>query len=156
GQTLPGILLAYQIPGLTAMGNTFSHAPLMRRFTLLTTLVARPETQQPIQHSSVTALIPARHEGDNSAAAIQRTPDLGTHTELLFVDGNSTDGTVEKIHQQMRAYPERDIKFLPQVPPHSPDSDTPADMMLKLGKGDAVRKGFEAASGDVLIILDSD
>jgi hypothetical protein len=28
--------------------------------------------------------------------------------------------------------------------------------MLKLGKGDAVRKGFAAASGDILMILDSD
>jgi glycosyltransferase involved in cell wall biosynthesis len=28
--------------------------------------------------------------------------------------------------------------------------------MLKLGKGDAVRKGFAAASGDVLMILDAD
>jgi glycosyltransferase involved in cell wall biosynthesis len=28
--------------------------------------------------------------------------------------------------------------------------------MLKLGKGDAVRKGFDAASGDVLMILDAD
>jgi glycosyltransferase involved in cell wall biosynthesis len=28
--------------------------------------------------------------------------------------------------------------------------------MLKLGKGDAIRKAFEAASGDILMILDSD
>jgi glycosyltransferase involved in cell wall biosynthesis len=81
---------------------------------------------------------------------------MGSHTELLFIDGNSTDGTVEKIQEQIAAHPELDIKFVPQVPPLSPDADTPPDLMLKLGKGDAVRKAFDAASCDVLMILDSD
>jgi glycosyltransferase involved in cell wall biosynthesis len=81
---------------------------------------------------------------------------MGAHTELLFIDGNSTDGTIEEIHAQIAAHPERDIKFMPQVPPQSPDADAPPNLMLKLGKGDAVRKAFAAAQGDILMILDSD
>ncbi len=155
-QTLPGVLFPYNIPGVTPMVNTLSHAPLVRRFTLLSMVVARPQDESTVQPASVTVVIPTRNEIDNIEAAVHRTPEMGTHTELLFIDGNSTDGTVEKIHEMIAAHPERDIKFMPQTPPQSPDSDTPPDLMLKLGKGDAVRKAFAAAQGDIVMILDSD
>jgi len=57
------------------------------------------------------------------------------------VDGHSTDGTPEEIRRVMQVYPDRDIKFLVQD---------------GRGKGDAVRKGFAHATGDVLMILDAD
>jgi glycosyltransferase involved in cell wall biosynthesis len=75
-------------------------------------------------------------------AAVSRTPRLGTHTELVFVDGNSTDGTPDEIERLIRTHPERDIKLIRQG--------------VGVGKGDAVRKGFAAATGDVLMILDAD
>jgi glycosyltransferase involved in cell wall biosynthesis len=87
---------------------------------------------------------------------MERTPNMGRHTELIFVDGNSTDGTVEEIERQIAAHPERDAKLIHQVPPRSEHDHTSPSLMLKLGKGDAVRKGFAAASGDILMILDSD
>jgi glycosyltransferase involved in cell wall biosynthesis len=54
----------------------------------------------------------------------------------------------------------KDIKLILQMPEADyagpkDDPDAPT-VMLKLGKGDAVRKGFDAASGDVLMILDAD
>jgi glycosyltransferase involved in cell wall biosynthesis len=55
----------------------------------------------------------------------------------------------------------KDIRLIHQVPgpklvaPASVAPDAPV-AMLRLGKGDAVRKGFEAARGDVLMILDAD
>jgi glycosyltransferase involved in cell wall biosynthesis len=155
-QTLPGVLLPYDVPGVSPLVNTLSHAPLVRRLTLLSMVVARPQETNNTPSASVTVVIPTRNEVDNIEAAVLRTPEMGTHTELLFIDGNSTDGTVEKIHEMIAAHPERDIKYMPQTPPHSPDSDAPPDLMLKLGKGDAVRKAFTAAQGDIVMILDSD
>jgi glycosyltransferase involved in cell wall biosynthesis len=100
-------------------------------------------------------VIPTRNEAGNIAAAVEQVPEMGSHTELLFVDGDSTDGTVEKIEELIERYRGvRDIKLIHQVPRGGPEANT--GKMLSLGKGDAVRKGFEAASGEVLIILDSD
>lgn len=152
-----GLLLPYDLPPLSSLINSLSYAPLLNRFTLLHTVVAcfRPDTT-PVEERSVTVVIPTRNEVGNIEAAVRRTPDMGTHTELLFIDGSSTDGTIEAIHEQMAAHPDRDIKYMPQVPVSSPDKEEPPNLMLRLGKGDAVRKAFDAASGDIVMILDSD
>ena len=73
--------------------------------------------------------------------AIQRIPPFGKHQEIIFVDGHSTDGTPEEIKRVIQGYPDKDIKFFVQD---------------GRGKGDAVRKGFAAAGGDILMILDAD
>jgi glycosyltransferase involved in cell wall biosynthesis len=68
---------------------------------------------------------------------------MGPGTELIFVDGNSSDGTVEEIETVIREYKgPLTLRYIPQG-----DGK---------GKGDAVRKGFAAAKNDVLMILDSD
>lgn len=67
---------------------------------------------------------------------------MGSHTEVIFVEGHSTDGTFDEIQRVARRYgADWDIKVLKQ------DGK---------GKGDAVRAGFQVASGDVLMILDAD
>jgi glycosyltransferase involved in cell wall biosynthesis len=132
--------------------------PLLRRLCLGVYLVARPKAEPPLAtpEPSVSVIIPTRNERGNIRAAVERTPEMGSHTELLFVDGNSSDGTVEEIERVIEAYRgRRDVKLLHQVPPGSADG-AGHGKMLKLGKGDAVRKGFAAASGEVLMILDSD
>jgi glycosyltransferase involved in cell wall biosynthesis len=68
-------------------------------------------------------------------------PPFGGRQEIIFVDGHSTDGTPDEIRRVMAAYPGKDIKLLVQ------DGK---------GKGDAVRKGFAQATGDILMILDAD
>jgi glycosyltransferase involved in cell wall biosynthesis len=67
---------------------------------------------------------------------------MGRETEIIFVDGNSTDGTAEEIERRMAEHPQRKIRLI-----HQGDG---------VGKGDAVRKGFAAARGDVLVIQDAD
>lgn len=156
-QTSSRLLFPYRVPGFTPFVNALSQAPIFNRLSLLHTLVARPIQQPPeMRDTSVTVVIPTRNEVGNISQLIDRVPEMGTHTELLFVDGLSSDGTVDKIYELITAYPDRDIKFMSQVATHVSGADTPPDLMLSLGKGDAVRKGFEAASGDILMILDSD
>jgi glycosyltransferase involved in cell wall biosynthesis len=67
---------------------------------------------------------------------------IGTHTELIFVDGASTDGTPGLVEEQMARYPEKDIRLLHQIGGG--------------GKAAAVFQGFDAASGDIVMILDAD
>jgi glycosyltransferase involved in cell wall biosynthesis len=86
-------------------------------------------------------VIPARNEAGNIEAAVLRTPEMGAGTELIFVEGHSRDNTWETIQAVATKYPKRNIKALRQT---------------GRGKGNAVREGFAAASGDLLFILDAD
>jgi SAM-dependent methyltransferase len=125
------------------LNNIGAKLPGLWKLCLIEVIVARPQPVPRIPSAvSCTVVIPCRNERGNIADAVQRIPEMGRHTEILFVDGNSTDGTIEAINEQIRLHPERDIKLLPQGE--------------ATGKGDAVRKGFMAASGDVLMILDGD
>jgi glycosyltransferase involved in cell wall biosynthesis len=95
-----------------------------------------------VNEPSVTVVIPCRNERGNIESAVRRTPRMGRETDIVFVDGSSTDGTPAEIERVIAAHPEWRITLLHQ------GSGT--------GKGDAVRKGFAAATGDVLMILDAD
>ncbi|BCO30381.1 hypothetical protein TspCOW1_04840 [Thiohalobacter sp. COW1] len=66
---------------------------------------------------------------------------MGSHTEIIFVEGNSTDSTFDEICKVIRDFPDRDAKVIQQP---------------GVGKGDAVRAGFSLASCDILMILDAD
>ncbi len=115
----------------------FSHLALTQVF------IARPKTPPAeAERFTCTVVIPTRNERGNIAEAVRRMPDIGTHTEIIFVDGNSTDGTVDEIQRVIAANPQLDMRFIPQGDGR--------------GKGDAVRKGFAVARGDVLMILDAD
>lgn len=89
-----------------------------------------------------TVVVPCRDEADNIEPLVGRLPALGTHTELIFVDGASRDGTPERVREVARNHPDRDIKLLHQAGGN--------------GKAAAVFQGFDAAQGDVLIVLDAD
>lgn len=157
------LLVPIPIPLIAPLANRYlSGRRAFSYIDLVNVVVARPIMPRPQPESlSVTVLIPCRNEIDNIEPAIKRTPEMGSHTEILFVDGSSTDGTKERIEEMIERYRGvRDIRLLLQVPDADyagpkahPDAPT---VMLKLGKGDAVRKGFDVAKGDVLMILDAD
>jgi SAM-dependent methyltransferase len=114
-------------------------APLLQWFCLTVFVAARRE--QAAKRLTVSVVIPARNEAGNIAAAVARTPELGAGTELIFVEGHSRDDTWAEIQRVAAENPGRRIKLLQQT---------------GRGKGDAVRAGFAAATGDVLMILDAD
>ena len=96
---------------------------------------------QPAQLPKVSVIVPARNEAGNIKSIIERTPIMGSETELVFVEGHSRDDTYAVI--------EREIAYHPEV----------RSMLFRqtgIGKADAVRLGYTKAKGDVLMILDAD
>lgn len=89
----------------------------------------------------VSVIIPARNEAGNVPQIFDRVPEMGGGTELIFVEGHSTDNTFEAIEREIAAYPERRCQLLRQT---------------GAGKGDAVRLGFARANGEIVMILDAD
>ncbi len=113
-------------------------------FTLLPLtfwIVARPRPEPIAEELGVTVVVPCRNEAGTIAEIVDRVPAMGAGTELVFVEGGSTDGTREEIERQIALHPERRIAVLGQP---------------GKGKADAVRVGFEHASEEVLMILDAD
>jgi len=143
-RTASYLLLPKQIPPFTTFCNYFlSLLPGFRFFNLVYLVVARP-VPIPLrdEEMSVSVVVPCRNERGNIEDAIIRTPQMGRDTEIIFVDGSSTDGTPEEIESQMEKYPQRNIRLIRQG--------------SGSGKGNAVRQGFAAAKGDVLVIQDAD
>jgi SAM-dependent methyltransferase len=115
--------------------------PLIRQFCLRHYTVCRSLRRQGTDVKSATVVIPARNERGNIEAAVKRIPRFAEAIEIIFVEGHSQDGTWQEIERVVAAYPDYDIKAMRQP---------------GTGKGDAVFAAFEAARGDVLIILDAD
>lgn len=137
------MMFPFKVPVLSGFFNNFlAKMPLFKHFSLVNFVIAKPVAiPEGADEWTCTVCIPCRNEKGNIENAIKRTPQLGKHTEIIFVDGHSEDGTPEEIQRVIAAYPDKDIKFMVQ------DGK---------GKGDAVRKGYAHATGDVLMILDAD
>jgi len=128
--------------GLGRLVNRFlGTLPILRRLSLRHYVVARSRRHVAHRPFSTSVIIPCRNERGNIEDAVRRTPRFCEKLEILFVEGNSSDGTFEECERVAAAYPSLNIRAFRQ------DGK---------GKGDAVRKGFQEAQGDVLMILDAD
>jgi SAM-dependent methyltransferase len=134
------ILWPVRTPGWDWLCNRWL-APLLRHLCLTVALVARPKPRGAARDYRCSVVIPARNEAGNIEEAVRRTPDMGLGTELIFVEGGSSDDTLREMERMVVKYPERKILVLKQK---------------GAGKGGAVREGFAAASGEILFILDAD
>lgn len=141
-QDSPETLLPIDVPLLGPLANRFlAKLPILRAFCLHRMMVARPAPERPAQPPSVTVVVPARNESGNIQRILDEMPQMGSFTEVIFVEGNSTDDTWEVLQKKVG------------------ERDDPLIRLLKQpgkGKGDAVRAGFAAARGDILMILDAD
>lgn len=140
------ILLPIKFGYLANFLNRFLvHLPMFRWFGLTYFIVARPlpEPSGPAKEKlpSVSVLVPARNEAGNIENILKRVPRLGSWTEIIFVEGHSTDDTWTVIEKAIPKFPGQNCRLLRQS---------------GRGKGDAVRLGFEKATGDILMILDAD
>ncbi|MDC1536780.1 glycosyltransferase [Candidatus Thioglobus sp.] len=135
-------LIPKKLFGFGALINRFfGTLPLLSRLALRNYIVARPLAQNTFNSLSTTVLIPCRNEKGNIENAIKRIPNFCNDIEVIFVEGGSQDGTLDEINRVIELYPNKDIKVFQQE---------------GMGKGDAVRKGFSNARGEVLMILDAD
>lgn len=136
------ILLPKNIPVISwFFNNILAQIPLIRGLCLDHRIIAKPKIDNEKSNLSVSVIIPCRNEKGNVENAVINCPKMGSFTEIIFVEGNSKDGTFEEIERIIPKYPEKNIKLLKQE---------------GIGKGDAVRKGFVNATGQVLMILDAD
>lgn len=137
------MLLPKKMFGLGPVVNRWiSPLPVINFFCLENVVVARPVNDTTGREApTVTVVVPARNEAGTIDAVVRRLPSMGRHTELIFVEGHSTDGTWEAICRVQDAHPHLDIKTLKQP---------------GRGKADAVRYGCAEAGGDILMILDAD
>jgi len=138
------MLLPLDVPGASPAFNKYLvRVPGMQHFSLYRIYVLRDRGgPPPARRASVSVVVPARNEAGNVQAAIERTPVMGKGTELLFVEGHSTDDTWEQIQRATARY-------------NGPLA-IKAYRQSGKGKGDAVRLGFAHATGDLLMILDAD
>ena len=137
------VLLPKYVPLLSRFLNGFcARLPGFNRLCMLQVFVARllPEALNPAQ-LKVSVVIPCKNERGNVESVVRRIPNLGAHTEIIFCDDKSTDGTAEEVQRMQLLHPSKDIR-------------------LVLGRGicksQNVWTGFRAATGDVLMILDAD
>ncbi len=138
------LLFPKNIPGLSWLLNKYlSQLPLIRKLCVVRFVVARPRMpEENTKKFSVSVVIPARNERGNIEQALQRIPKMGKGTEIIFVEGHSNDGTLDEIKRAVKKYRRsRRISWFVQS---------------GIGKANAVRLGFEKASGDILMILDGD
>lgn len=136
------VLLPLPIPIFTSIFNRI--LVKIWPFTLLALsnfMVARPMHVPDERKYTVSVIVPARNEAGNIENILKSIPDMGAGTEIVFVEGNSTDNTYQIIDELLPKFPQRKTSLYIQE---------------GKGKGDAVRKGFSKASGDILMVLDAD
>ncbi|MFM9080086.1 MAG: glycosyltransferase [Opitutaceae bacterium] len=135
------ILVPFSALGLGALANRWL-APLLQWFCLTVFITARRDDSRTATPApTVSVIIPARNESGNIAAAVERVPVMGAGLARIYFEGHARDDTWAQIQRVAAAHPEKRIVCLRQT---------------GRGKGDAVRAGFAAATGDVLMILDAD
>jgi SAM-dependent methyltransferase len=136
------LICPLKFPVVEPLLNRFI-APLLPWFCLTHFASARPvrDTIASDKLNTVTVVVPARNEAGNMSVMLERIPEMGGGTEIIFVEGGSKDNTWEEI-QKIIAEPCGRRVFAIQQTGH--------------GKGNAVREGFTIATGDILMILDAD
>jgi SAM-dependent methyltransferase len=137
------LLLPKWFPLLSfVMNNVLARLPALRRLCLMQVIVARPLPEGKNEHElTVSVIVPCRNERGNVQPAVERIPEMARHTEILFCDDKSTDGTAEEVRRMQAMYPEKDIQIIAGP---------------GICKAENVWTGFRAARGDVLMILDAD
>lgn len=131
------------VPLVSTFLNQFcARLPLLNRLCMTEVVVARPMLPPLLRKDlSVSVIIPCKDEKGNVEAAFRRIPELGRETEIIFCDDQSSDGTADEIMRVCASYPHKNIR-------------------LKKGPGTCKSKnvwvGFDAATCDILMILDGD
>ncbi len=112
--------------------------PVIRFTSSIQYIAARLSVPRPKLSCSV--VIPCHNEAANVTECVRRVPSMGAWTEIIVVDDGSEDGTKNKVQELLSSDPRVRLIILEK----------------NHGKAAAVRAGFGAAKGEVLMILDAD
>ena len=137
------VLLPKYLPLLSGFFNRFcARLPFLSRLCMTQVVVARmlPPPVLP-EELAVSVIIPCKNEKGNVEDAVRRIPPLAGRTELIFCDDQSTDGTAEEVLRVQSLYPKKNTRL-----EHGPG----------VCKSRNVWTGFDAATGDILMVLDAD
>ncbi|AFZ68264.1 glycosyltransferase family 2 protein [Deinococcus peraridilitoris] len=110
--------------------HTYNDTDNLNNRAPLTSLAAQTARQNP----TVTVVVPTKNEAKNLPHVLPLIPSWVD--EVILVDANSTDGTVEVAQ-----------KLMPNIRVVQQD---------RKGKGNALRCGFAAAKGDIIVMIDAD
>ncbi|TSC91508.1 MAG: type 12 methyltransferase [Parcubacteria group bacterium Licking1014_17] len=137
------ILIPKYIPLLSKISNRYLvNLPIFKSLGTVNYFVARPVLFNKIPNPSVSIIVPARNEVGTIIDIVNELPQIGKNTEIIFIEGHSTDNTLDEIKKALAIKIQgKSIRYAVQ------DGK---------GKGDAVRKGFDMATGDILVIYDAD
>src|SRR5216110_4072663 len=137
------VLLPKYLPLVSGFLNRFcARLPFLTKLCITHVVVARVVPPAvALDDLTVSVVIPCKKEKENVEDAVRRIPPLAGRTEIIFCDDQSTDGTAEEVRRVQSCYPEKDIR-LEQGP--------------GICKSRNVWTGFDAAKGDILMILDAD
>ncbi len=124
-----------------ALEKFWGTLPIAKYFGLFSVFLFRPRSIQK-RSVAVSVIVPARNEAGTIEAVIARCPTLGSRTEIVFVEGHSSDDTWNKILDVQKQY-------------RGPFVITAFQQSGK-GKANAVREGIAKANGELIVILDSD
>ncbi len=105
-------------------------------------VLRKQDAHSPIANPSLSIVVPARNEAGMIERIVKELPSLGAFTELIFIEGHSKDNTWEEIQRIAKK--------------HGAEKRILIAQQEGKGKGDAVRKGFDMATGDILTIYDAD
>jgi hypothetical protein len=92
------------------------------------------------QELSCSVVVPCFNEEENVRECLQRIPDFGLWREIVVVDDGSQDDTAEIVRELMEG--REDIRLI--------------SYEKNKGKGYAMREGWQASKGDILMMLDCD
>lgn len=136
------LLFPKKLPLLSYLANSIGvRTWLINKFSSVQYMIMQTLPKNTVNlELGCSVIIPCHNEEDNIQEAIKRVPHMGKGTEIVVVDDGSKDSTLQKVKEMMEFYPNLVLISYPK----------------NEGKGAAVKKGFEAATKEVVMVLDAD
>ncbi len=136
------LLFPKHIPLLSFLANSLgTRIGILNKFSSVQHMIIQPVSKNETNlNYGCSVIIPCYNEAGNIEEAIRRIPRMGKYTEIIVVNDGSKDNTAQVVRGLEKEFP--NLKLIDYSP--------------NRGKGQAVQAGFDAATQEVIMILDAD